>query len=895
MRSRTLAVHRTIVVVDVEGFGDSRRTGPHQVAVRDVLYRAVERGFDLNGIAWTDCYHEDRGDGVLILSPVGAPKLPLVESLPESLAKVLRRHNAVCPAEQRIRLRVALHAGEVIFDEHGVAGPSVNLAFRLLDARPLKLALAGSRGVLALIASSSFFEKVVRHSQVAEPTTWRPVRVAVKETTTTGWICLPDDPYPRQEIVSPAEPVTRVPRQLPGAVPHFVGRAGELARLSEMLHHDSHAVVISAVDGTAGIGKTALAVQWAHQVADRFPDGQMYLNLRGYHPTGQAVSPAEAVRSFLDALGVAPERVPAGVDEQIGLYREITAQRRMLIVLDNANSAEHVRPLLPAGAGCVALITSRSRLASLVAAEGARPLTLDLLTEVEAHQLLVRRLGAGKVAAEPHAVAEIITLCARLPLALSIVAARAAARPGGPLTSLAAELREATSDLDAFGDADELADIRAVFSWSYDKLPAGAARLFRLMAMHPGPDITPDAAASLTGTALSGARGMLVELSHAHMVTEHTPGRFIFHDLLRAYALEQATAQEPASERDLSQLRMLDHYLYTAYTASRLIHPRVGPITLAPAADRTTPHELADYAAAWTWFQAEHSVLLAIIQRSFVTGRYTHTWQLAWTLLGFLERSGHWHDLGSTQHTALTAAERSDSSLGQAHANRGLGRAFRWLGRYDEAIACLERALEMFSQSADPAAQADVHNDLSGVLDYQGRPADALPHAQAAFALSDACGSRLGQARAMNWAGFLHAQLGNSDEALTCCRQALALYLDIGDRRGEAAVLDIFGFALHHAGDYDQAVESYQEALALRQNLGERYGQAETLIHLGDTYCAAGDRASARGAWDHALEILDELGGRLGHADAGNVRAKLRDLDDSDTTTRVQHAVVHDQ
>ncbi|WP_433271300.1 hypothetical protein ACQPZF_12020 [Actinosynnema sp. CS-041913] len=214
----------------------------------------------------------------------------------------------------------------------------------------------------------------------------------VKETAANGWICLPDDPYARQEVVSPAEPAARVPRQLPGATPHFAGRSGELARLSEMLHHDSHAVVISAVDGTAGIGKTSLAVQWAHQVADRFPDGQLYLNLRGYDPTGQAVGPAEAARSFLDALGVAPERVPPDVAAQIDLYRTITARRRMLIVLDNANSAEHVRPLLPAGAGCMALITSRRRLTDLVAA-GARPLTLDLLTEAEAHQLLVRRLG----------------------------------------------------------------------------------------------------------------------------------------------------------------------------------------------------------------------------------------------------------------------------------------------------------------------------------------------------------------------------------------------------------------------------------------------------------------------------------------------------------------------
>ena len=304
------------------------------------------------------------------------------------------------------------------------------------------------------------------------------------------------------------------------------------------------AVVIVAIDGMAGVGKTALAVHWAHRVAALFPGGQLYVNLRGFDPNRSPVTPDEAVRGFLDALDVPPERVPATLEAQVGLYRSLLAGRRVLVLLDNASDAGQVRPLLPGAPGCVAVVTSRDQLAGLVTTAGAHPMTLDLPSADEARELLERRLGAARVAAESAAADEIIALCARLPLALAIVATRAATQPGLPLATLAAELRAAAGGLAEFTDPDLASDVRAVFSWSYRQLSPAAARLFRLLGMHPGPDIGLPAAASLAGQPAAEVRPLLTELARAHLI-ERAAGRYAFHDLLRAYAAELALALDP--------------------------------------------------------------------------------------------------------------------------------------------------------------------------------------------------------------------------------------------------------------------------------------------------------------------------------------------------------------
>jgi hypothetical protein len=402
------AVHRTILVVDVEGFGNQCRNDTQRRMVRHGMYEALKRAFNEVGIGWDRCYHEDRGDGVLVLAPPEEPKAVFVESLPPELVKPLAEHNCTHCEQEQIRLRMALHAGEVYYDQHGITATSVNLAFRLLEAPQLKAALAESSGMLALIASEWFFNEVIRHAPASSPATYRPMRVTVKETNTVGWVALPDDPYPpTQQALDtpPGRPAPLVQNQLPACTSTFAGRVEELERLTSILDNGTGgqeiggAVIISAISGTAGIGKTALALRWAHEVAHRFPDGQLYVNLRGFDPSGSPVRPADAIRGFLIALGEEPRRsgVEQELDELAALYRSRVAGRQLLILLDNAFDADQVRPLLPASSTCLVVVTSRNQLSSLITHEGARPVTLDLLSVEEAQELLAGHLGSVRV------------------------------------------------------------------------------------------------------------------------------------------------------------------------------------------------------------------------------------------------------------------------------------------------------------------------------------------------------------------------------------------------------------------------------------------------------------------------------------------------------------------
>jgi DNA-binding SARP family transcriptional activator len=370
----------------------------------------------------------------------------------------------------------------------------------------------------------------------------------------------------------------QAPAQLPRDLPCFTGRLAELDKLRLLLtaagaSQMGTAAPIVVISGTAGVGKTALAVHFARQGADRFPDGQLYANLRGFDPAASPVPSAEALSLFLTALDAAPDTIPGSEDARAALYRSLLNGKRLLVLLDNARDASHVRPLLPGSPGCLVIITSRCQLTGLIATEGAHPLVLNVLAEDEARDLLARRLGADRLDREPSAGYELATLCARLPLALAIVAARAAGRPGLALAELAAELRDRHRRLDALEAGDPATDVRAVFSWSYEELSAPCARLFRLLGLHPGPDITPAAAASLAAIPASQARRLLGELARAHLLTEHVPGRFTFHDLLRAYAAEQARTRHSDTERRAATHRLLDHYLHTAGAASRPASP----------------------------------------------------------------------------------------------------------------------------------------------------------------------------------------------------------------------------------------------------------------------------------------------------------------------------------
>jgi tetratricopeptide (TPR) repeat protein len=681
---------------------------------------------------------------------------------------------------------------------------------------------------------------------------------------------------PGQGLPGQGLPGQGLPRQLPTALRHFSGRRDELAELDRLLDRApaAEAVLVTAISGTAGIGKTTLAVYWAHRVADRFPDGQLYVNLRGFDANGATMDPAEAVRRFLGALGVPPERIPADLDALAALYRSQLAGQRMLLVLDNARDSAQVRPLLPGTPGCLVLVTSRCQLTSLIAADGAHPLALSLFSGEEARLLLSRRLGTDRVAAEPAAVTEIITRCARLPLALSLIAAHAAVRPTATLRLLADELYDRQQRWQTLTNDDPASDVRTVFSWSYLALTPAAARLFRLLGLHPGQDTDALAAASLAGLSADATRPILAELTQASLLAEHIPGRYTCHDLLRAYAAHLTDTIDTPQQRGAATGRVLDHYLHSAYTAALLLAPPYDPPALTQPRPGVTPDQHTGYEQAIRWFTAEYRVMLAAIAHAAATGYDTHAWQLTWTVSTFLDRQGHWHDFAAAGRTSVAAADRLADPVVQGWARRILARAYTRLNRFDDADTQLQNAMRLYDRSADQAGQADTHDYLTILWWRRNRLDRALDHAWRCLDLSRAIGHKGRMARALNGIGWIQALLGDAQSALPSCEQALALHTELGDLHGQAHTWDSLGYAHHHLGHHGQAVACYRNALGMVRHLGDRYQEAETLGNLGDTHLATGEVDAARDAWQQALTILDELS----HPDAEQVRAKLAAL-----------------
>ncbi|GAA2605012.1 AfsR/SARP family transcriptional regulator [Paractinoplanes durhamensis] len=662
-----------------------------------------------------------------------------------------------------------------------------------------------------------------------------------------------------------APPPPSGPRQLPLDVRGFVGRHDHLARLDE-LADDPGAIVL--IRGTAGVGKTTLAVHWAHRLTDRFPDGQLYLNLRGFDPAEPPMDPAEAIRRCLLALDVPARRIPAGLDAVAALFRSELAGRRLLIVLDNALDEAQVRPLLPGTPGCLVVVTSRGTLTGLVAAEAAHPVDLGLLSTDEAAQLLSRRLGADRVVNEWQAVTGLIESCARLPLALAIAAARAAARANRPLAALAGKLGRARGRLAALTGADPIANLRAVLAHSYHALSAPARRLFRLLGLHPGHDIAAPAAAALAALAPAESGTLLAELTGASLLLEHRPGRYTHHDLLRAYAAELAAADP---DHDAARLRVLDHYLHTAYAADRRLYPARDPVSLAAPGPAVRPESFADERAALDWFAAEHATLLAAIDHAAAHGLDAHAWQLVWTVRTVLGRRGLWSELAAVTRTALAAAVRLDDPAVQARAHHQLGTTSVRLGRLDEAEDELNLGLTQYRELGNRTGEARAHHHLSYLFERRQAPERSLAHGRLALELYRQAGHRNGEAHALNSIGWYTAQLGDDREALDSCRRALAIFEELGDEHGQANTLDSLGFVQHRLGAHAEAVDCFRRALTLFRTLGNRFNEADTLTRLGDTHQAAGAPAAAREAWQQAMSILTDLR----HPDTGKVRARL--------------------
>nr|WP_191910310.1 tetratricopeptide repeat protein [Microbispora cellulosiformans] len=648
----------------------------------------------------------------------------------------------------------------------------------------------------------------------------------------------------------------RVPEQLPSDVDGFTGRAEALRVL------DAATSAVVAVSGPAGVGKTSLAVHWSHRAAPRFPDGRLYVDLRGFS-RHDAMEPTEVIRGFLDALGVPLDRVPSGLTAQVALYRSHSAGRALLVVLDNARDAEQVLPLLPAGPAARTIVTSRRRLTGLVAETGATALTLDVPDLPEAVELLGRRLAP---ASEGDSVAAIAAACGRLPLALALVGARAQLT-GFPPEAIATELRNPRGRIAAL-------EIDAVFSWSYDALSRDAARLFRLLGLVAGADIALAAAAALAGRALPEVRRTLAELTDASMVVEHAPGRYRMHDLLHAYAAERVRAEESEAGRQAALTRLLDHYTHTAYHAELVLNPVRAPIPMAlgTPVDGSEPKPVLDLTAAVEWLKTEYAVLLAALRQAEEEGMHRHAWQLSWALDTFLNDERRWHDEGAAWAVALRAATAMTDRPAAAHAHRFLSAVHGRLDRFEEAHAHMREALRLSLAAGDRAGEAENRFVLSYVYWLQGDGERALDQAGRSLALFTEIDDPYWAGKAALAVGWYLSELGSLQEALPYHLQALELQQRAGDRPNELVTLDTLGVLHQRLGDPMSAIPHFRRGLRLVATMDNPALRAQLLGHLGDASEAVGDPETAREHWREAYEILRGLG----HPHAADLRRKLQ-------------------
>ncbi|MEV1004792.1 BTAD domain-containing putative transcriptional regulator [Nonomuraea sp. NPDC050202] len=665
-------------------------------------------------------------------------------------------------------------------------------------------------------------------------------------------------------LLRPGEVTERlVPAQLPVALRYFVGRAAELERLEAMIGGRRPSAVACVISGPPGVGKSSLALRWADLHRDRFPGGQLYADLG----TADATT---VLPRFLNALGVPEAQLPSGTEARIGLYRSLLASRRVLVVLDDARSAAQVRPLLATAPGSLTLVTSRAELPGLAVTEGAYLLRLDVLPGTDAYRLLVAWLGEHRPAGEPEAAARIVRRCGRLPLALAIVAARLAQRVDLPLAEVAAELERPGADLAPFAHDDPAIDLRGVFGRSYQSLPAPVARLFRRLGQHPGPRVSPAAAASLAALPVDRTKELAAHLERVNLVDVREPGHLRLHDLLRVYAAERAHATDSRTVRRAATQRLLDHYVHTACAANDLCYPHRDSLSLDPPARGTTPERFAGPADALRWYADESPALPPLLKEAIAAGLDRHAWQLTWAFAEFMQRRGLWEETLRMHAVALAASERLGDGLARARCHNSIARAHARLGRDREAIDHFERAAELHRELGEHGLEAHVHLGMCVVLSKEGA-GPALRHTLRAMELFRQAGDVVGEARALNNAGWLRAETGAYDEALADCRRAQRMLAEVGYAQGEGHAWDSIAHVLDLKGDTRGAVAGFERAVELLEGCDDPHAAATTLVRLGETHLRAGDVASALKAWKQAAHWYDAVGDPR----AGQVRDRI--------------------
>ncbi|HEX6356409.1 ATP-binding protein [Actinophytocola sp.] len=660
---------------------------------------------------------------------------------------------------------------------------------------------------------------------------------------------------------SPSPATQSTPRLLPLDIPGFTGRRDALTELDTLLTPDGGAVVISAVAGTAGVGKTALAVHWAHRVAGRFPDGQLFVNLRGYDPR-EPVRPVDALAWFLRALGVPPGQVPAELDEAALLYRSLVASRHVLVVLDNAGSAEQVRPLLPGAAGCAVLVTSREDLRGLTALDGARPVRLDTLPEADSLALLARMVGADRLDGERSAAAELAALCGHLPLALRIVGAHLASHPKRSIDAYARDLaRGDRIDMLAIPE-DPRAAIRTAFDLSYRTLTSRQGRLFRALGMVPGPDFTASAAAAVARCPVREAEQDLDRLATAHLVSAHPAGRYACHDLLRLYATERAEAEESAADRDSALLGLLTHYLHTADAARRSLYPHQLRVPLPPPPPEPAITEFTDAASALRWLEAELLNLTAAIRHAADTGRTREACLLADTLRGYFPGRGHTAEWFAVATTALRAAVAEEDPWLLTSAHLSLADAHAAIGQYTPAIEHSTTARTFAVKAGWADGESTALSRLGVSQRETGRLRDATACFRHVLEIDTRLGSRHKQVIDLMHLGVLHAMLGDLEEAAEFFRRAHGLGQEVQSPANIAMVLQCLGNVHRYLGRLTDAVGYLTDALAISRTINERGKQAGILDSLAGAHTDAGRHEDAVAYATQALTLAREVGAR---------------------------------
>jgi tetratricopeptide (TPR) repeat protein len=655
-----------------------------------------------------------------------------------------------------------------------------------------------------------------------------------------------------------------VPRQMPVGLRNFTGRSEHLQQLHQLVAAGAR---LGLITGPGGVGKTSLAIQWAHEVAGSFPDGVLYADLLGYAPATGPAEPHLVLPRFLTALGVRADNLPSTTDEQIALFRTLLADRSVLVVLDNARSTHQVRPLVASGPACFTLVTSRNELTGLIAADEAEVVPLDVLDPEQARQLLTARIGVRRLEGDPASGEELVARCAGLPIALSLLGAQIALRPRWPLDSFVQAM--STAPLDALTTPDGTG-VRAVFSWSYQQLSPPAARLFGLLAHHPGHDLTLGAAAALAGAPRPETRDLLAELVAAHQLAEIAPGRYVLHDLLRSYGLELS---DPA-DAEQAFLRLLSYLVHTGSAAAVLLSPTRDPIELPaldPAVDLCPP---TTHAEALTWFESEQANSLAVLRAA--AGRADRLlWLYVWALGDYLEYQGHPANL-EIQRLALDAAIRLDNRQWQASTRRDLGRVHMALSQWDEAIRQQELALGLVEELGDERGIAHGSLSIARVYTRTGRQQLAIDHTLRALSIYQRIGHERGTAHSLNNLGWYHALLGEYDHAMDYAQRALHSYEGISSINGPPAALDTIAYIQAELGHLDEAIATWERVTDLYRELGSRPDLALTLTSLGRTYQRAGHTDQARTIWTEALHLYESLN----HPQAAELRTHLKAMDD---------------